>query len=53
MPVRGSTRISLMPAGTRNGTAGLIGERDLHEIADDRRSEPAAGGAVAEWRGLS
>ena len=48
MPVRGLTRISLMPAGTRNGTAGALGKRDLEEVLDDRRRELAAGAAAAE-----
>ena len=38
-----STEMSLIPGGTRNGVVGLVLQRHLHEVAEDRRGE---------WRGL-
>ena len=53
MPVLASTRISLMPDGTRNGTAGLSASATFRKSATIGAARCAAGRAAADVRGLS
>ena len=53
LPVFGSTRISRMPGGMRNGVGRPLCQRLRHEIAEDRRRDGAAGLLLAERARLS